>query len=85
MKVSEALKGTARIGIDTSALIDLVYANSRSAAAREAIFSRKLPLTGSVVLIVELLATQDAGEVSNAQVHEALSRVDLADLNQEIA
>ena len=61
MTVAEALQGVTRLGVDTSALVDLVTGDPRSALAWKRIQSRvdegNLILVGSTLLLVEALTT----------------------------
>lgn len=89
MRISEALHGVMRLGVDASALIDLIDSVPRSAQAWRGVLSRTqagdLVLVSSSVLLVEVIATGDDMAIEASRVEAALSRLEMVDLGQEIA
>lgn len=89
MRISEALRGVKRIGVDTSSLVDLANGTPRSARAWARILPRveagELVLVASHLLIAEARVTNYVASGDQSALKQTLARVEMVATTEDMA
>lgn len=89
MRISDALRGVTKIGVDTSALVDLVTSHERSALAWSRILPRvesgEISLVSSCFMVAEALVTAYVIPADQAEIQQAIARVERVPLTDDVA